>query len=237
MRIIVAIDIMGGKCVRLTKGDFSTQKIYNDDPLEIARLIEDNGLKYLHLVDLDGARNRSTVNIEILNKICSNTSLTVDYGGGLRTIEDMKRVFDSGASQATAGSIAIRGPLLFAEMLNVFGPEKIILGADFRDRKVSSAGWTEGSDRDIVDFIRENVSKGVKYTICTDIGKDGMLQGPSEDIYREILSEISISLIASGGISSQADILKMKDAGCEGTIVGKAFYEGKVTLKELAGLC
>jgi len=237
MRIIMAIDIMGGKCVRLTKGDFSTRKVYNDDPLEIALMLEDKGIKYLHLVDLDGARNRKTVNISILEKITSKTSLTVDYGGGLRTMDDMKRVFDSGAKQATAGSIAIKEPLLFAEMLSFFGPEKIILGADFKDRKISSSGWTEESETDILTFISEHVSKGVKYAICTDIGKDGMLQGPSEEIYREILSEVIINLIASGGIASLADIKKMKETGCEGTIVGKAFYEGKVTLNELAELC
>lgn len=237
MRIIMAIDIMGGKCVRLTKGDFSTRKVYNDDPLEIALMLEDKGIKYLHLVDLDGARNSKTVNISILEKITSKTSLTVDYGGGLRTMDDMKRVFDSGAKQATAGSIAVKEPMMFAEMLSFFGPEKIILGADFKDRKISSAGWTEESETDILTFISDNVSKGVKYAICTDIGKDGMLQGPSEEIYREILSEVRINLIASGGIASLADIKRMKETGCEGTIVGKAFYEGKVTLNELAELC
>ena len=149
----------------------------------------------------------------------------------------MRKVFYSGARQATAGSIAVKEPQLFAEMLDVFGPDRIILGADFRDRKVSTSGWTEGSDMDIADFIREHVSKGVEYAICTDIGKDGMLQGPSEEIYREILKDIRVNLIASGGIASVADILKMKEAGCEGTIVGKAFYEGRVTLKELAELC
>lgn len=237
MRIIMAIDIMDGNCVRLTKGDFSTRKVYNDDPLEIALMLEDKGIKYLHLVDLDGARNSKTVNISILEKITSKTSLSVDYGGGLRTMDDMKRVFDSGAKQATAGSIAIKEPMLFAEMLSFFGPEKIILGADFKGRKISSSGWTEESETDILTFIRDNVSKGVKYAICTDIGKDGMLQGPSEDIYREILSEVRINLIASGGIASLADIIRMKETGCEGTIVGKAFYEGKVTLNELAELC
>ena len=237
MRIIMAIDIMGGKCVRLTKGDFSTRKVYNDDPLEIALMLEDKGIKYLHLVDLDGARNSKTVNISILEKITSKTSLTVDYGGGLRTMDDMKRVFDSGAKQATAGSIAIKEPLLFAEMLSFFGTERIILGADFKGRKISLSGWTEESETDILTFISDNVSKGVKYAICTDIGKDGMLQGPSEEIYREILSEVRINLIASGGIASLADIKRMKETGCEGTIVGKAFYEGKVTLNELAELC
>jgi phosphoribosylformimino-5-aminoimidazole carboxamide ribotide isomerase len=237
MRIIIAIDIMGGKCVRLTKGDFASKKIYSEDPLEIARQIEDSGIGYLHLVDLDGARDKSTVNMNVLKKITSKTSLSVDYGGGLRTIEDMKRVFGSGASQATAGSIAVKEPDVFLSMMSEFGNERIILGADFKERMVSASGWLEDSDRDVVNFIRDFVLKGAKFTICTDIGRDGMLQGPSEDIYREILSEVKVNLIASGGISSVDDIIKMKETGCEGTIVGKAFYEGRVTLKELSELC
>jgi phosphoribosylformimino-5-aminoimidazole carboxamide ribotide isomerase len=237
MRIIIAIDIIGGKCVRLTRGDFNTTKVYNEDPLEIARQIEDSGLKYLHLVDLDGAKNRRPENIQVLETIAGKTKLTIDYGGGLRSADDMKRVFNAGAVQATAGSIAVKEPLLFLDWLKEFGSERLILGADFSVRKVSASGWLENSDIEITDFISGYADKGVKYVICTDIGKDGMLQGPSADIYKEILAGVNVNLIASGGISSLQDILEMRRIGCEGTIVGKAFYEGKVTLKELAELC
>ena len=237
MRIIIAIDIIGGKCVRLTRGDFNTTKVYSEDPLETAKQIEDSGLKYLHLVDLDGAKNKRMENIAVLEKIAVNTKLSIDYGGGLRTTDDMKRVFNSGARQATAGSIAVKDPGLFLEWLNEFGGDKLILGADFKGRKVSASGWLENSGMEITEFISGYVAKGVKYVICTDIGRDGMLQGPASDIYKEILAGVSVSLIASGGISSVQDIKEMCNIGCEGTIVGKAFYEGKVTLKELAELC
>jgi phosphoribosylformimino-5-aminoimidazole carboxamide ribotide isomerase len=237
MRIIIAIDIIGGKCVRLTRGDFNTTKVYSEDPLEIAKQIEDSGLKYLHLVDLDGAKNKRIENINVLETIAVKTKLTIDYGGGLRTADDMKRVFNAGARQATAGSIAVKDPVLFLEWLSEFGADRLILGADFTGRKVSASGWLENSGIEITDFISGYVGKGVKYVICTDIGKDGMLQGPSADIYKEILAGVNVSLIASGGISSIQDIVEMRNIGCEGTIVGKAFYEGKVTLKELADLC
>lgn len=237
MRIIIAIDIIGGKCVRLTRGDFKTTKVYSEDPLEIAKQIEDSGLKYLHLVDLDGAKNKRIENIHVLEKIAGNTKLTIDYGGGLRTADDMKRVFNAGASQATAGSIAVKDPMLFLEWFNEFGGDKLILGADFIGRKVSASGWLENSGIEITDFISGYVAKGVKYVICTDIGRDGMLRGPSADIYKEILAGVSVSLVASGGISSVQDIIEMRNIGCEGTIVGKAFYEGKVSLNELAELC
>ncbi|HUX94266.1 MAG TPA: 1-(5-phosphoribosyl)-5-[(5-phosphoribosylamino)methylideneamino]imidazole-4-carboxamide isomerase [Bacteroidales bacterium] len=237
MRIIIAIDIIGGKCVRLTRGDFSTEKVYNEDPLDIAKQIEDNGLKYLHLVDLDGAKNRRIENIRVLEAIAGKTRLTIDYGGGLKSADDIKRIYDAGAKQVTAGSIAIKEPPHFLELLNEFGNDKLILGADFSDRKVSASGWLENSEKDIIDFIAEYASKGVKYVICTDISKDGMLQGPSTEIYKEILAGTKVNLIASGGISSITDIKNMKEIGCEGTIIGKAFYEGKVTLKELSELC
>ncbi len=237
MRIIIAIDIIGGKCVRLTRGDFSTEKVYSEDPLVIAKQIEDNGLKYLHLVDLDGARNRRIENLGVLETIAGKTGLTIDYGGGLRSGDDIKRVFEAGAKQVTAGSIAIKQPDHFLELLDEFGSDKLILGADFSDRKLSASGWLENSEIDIMDFISGYASKGVKYVICTDIGKDGMLEGPSAEIYKEIISETDVKLIASGGISSIADIKNMKEIGCEGTIVGKAFYERRVTLKELSELC
>jgi phosphoribosylformimino-5-aminoimidazole carboxamide ribotide isomerase len=237
MRIIVAIDIIEGKCVRLTRGDFSTKKVYNEDPVEIARQIEDNGLKYIHLVDLDGAKNKKVENIKVLEKIAGKTSLKIDFGGGLRSYEDLLTVFNAGARQVTVGSIAVTDPRLFMEWLTKLGQEKLILGADCIDRKVSTGGWLENSDKDIISFISDYRSKGVKYTICTDIKKDGMLQGPSIELYKEILSSVKINLIASGGISTIKDIVVVREAGCEGVIIGKAVYEGKITLKELGRQC
>ncbi|MCE5345122.1 MAG: 1-(5-phosphoribosyl)-5-[(5-phosphoribosylamino)methylideneamino]imidazole-4-carboxamide isomerase [Bacteroidales bacterium] len=237
MRIIVAIDLIGGKCVRLTRGDFNTKKIYNEDPLEVARQIEDNGLHFLHLVDLDGAKNKKIENIKVLEKIAVRTNLKIDFGGGIRSHEDLKSVFNAGANQVTAGSIAVTDPQVFLEWLEKMGPEKIILGADCIKRKVSTGGWTENSDKDIVSFISDYQTKGVKYTICTDIDKDGMLQGPSTSLYKELLDAIDINLIASGGISTFADIEDVRKAGCEGAIIGKAVYEGKLTLKELGRKC
>lgn len=237
MRIIVALDIIGGKCVRLTKGDFSTKKIYNEDPTEVARQIEDNGISYLHLVDLDGAKNKKVENLKVLEKISAKTNLKIDFGGGLRSFEDLLTVFNAGARQVTAGSIALTDPQLFLEWLAKLGQEKLILGADCINRKVSTGGWLENSDKDIISFISDYRSKGVKYTICTDIKKDGMLQGPSLVLYREILRSVKIKLIASGGISSLKDIEDLREAGCEGAIIGKAVYEKKITLKELGSQC
>ena len=237
MRIIVALDIIEGKCVRLTKGDFSTKKVYNEDPLQVARQIEDIGLKYLHLVDLDGAKNKKVENLKVLEKIAEKTSLKIDFGGGLRTYEDVLTVFNAGARQVTAGSIAVTDPRLFLEWLSKLGQEKLILGADCIDRKVSTGGWLENSEKEIISFISDYRSKGVKYTICTDIKKDGMLNGPSTALYKEILGAVKINLIASGGISSISDIEDVQEAGCEGVIIGKAVYEGKITLKELGKLC
>jgi len=237
MRIIVALDIIGGKCVRLTRGDFNTKKVYNGDPLEVAMQIEDNGINFIHLVDLDGAKNKKIENIKVLEKIAGKTNLKIDFGGGLRSYEDLVTVFSAGARQVTAGSIAVTDPHLFMEWLTKLGSEKIILGADCINRKVSTSGWRENSDKDIISFISDYKSKGVTYTICTDIAKDGMLQGPSADLYKEILEAIEINLIASGGISSLKDIEDLREAGCEGAIIGKAFYEGKLTLKELGRQC
>jgi phosphoribosylformimino-5-aminoimidazole carboxamide ribotide isomerase len=237
MRIIVALDIFEGKCVRLTRGDFSTSKTYNESPLEIAREIEDNGINYLHLVDLDGARAGHPVNYRILENITDKTRLKVDFGGGIRSHDDLRRVFNSNARQITVGSIAVTNPVLFLEWLAEWGADKIILGADSFNRKISLNGWAESSDSDVVDFIKEYRSKGVKYTISTDIEKDGMLMGPSVDLYKEILKIEGIGLIASGGISSISDTNKLNETGCEGAIIGKAVYEGKITLKELSRLC
>ena len=237
MRIIVALDIIGGKCVRLTRGDFNTKKVYSKDPLEIARQVEDNGIKYLHLVDLDGAKNKKIENIKVLEDISRKTSLKIDFGGGIRTGEDLRMVFNSGATQVTAGSIAVTDPELFMKWLTILGPEKLILGADYINRKVSTGGWIENSDKDIISFLSDYNSKGVKYAVCTDIERDGMLKGPATELYKEILEKVEINLIASGGISSLKDIDDIREAGCEGVIIGKAVYEGKITLKELGRQC
>ena len=237
MRIIVAIDIIGGKCVRLTRGDFNKKKVYNMDPLEVALQIEDNGINYLHLVDLEGAKNKKIENIKVLEKIAWKTKLKIDFGGGLRSYEDLITVFNAGARQVTAGSIAVTDPHLFIEWLTKLGQEKLILGADCIDRKVLTGGWLENSDKEIISFIADYKSRGVKYAICTDIQKDGMLQGPSTALYKEILGFVKINLIASGGISSLKDIEEVREAGCEGAIIGKAVYEGKITLNELGRQC
>jgi phosphoribosylformimino-5-aminoimidazole carboxamide ribotide isomerase len=237
MRIIVALDIIGGKCVRLTRGDYSTKKIYNEDPLDLALRLEDHGISYLHLVDLDGAKNKKIENIKVLEKIAWKTKLKIDFGGGLRTYDDLMTAFNAGARQVTAGSIAVSNPALFIEWLTKLGQEKVILGADCYNRKISTGGWLETSDKEIIGFISDYKQKGVKYTICTDIKKDGMLQGPSTQLYKEILEKVKIKLIASGGISSVSDIEDVREAGCEGVIVGKAVYEGKISLKELSKLC
>ena len=237
MRVIIAIDIIDGKCVRLTRGDFATKKIYNEDPLEVAREIEDNGLRYLHLVDLDGAREKKIINYRILEKISAKTSLITDIGGGIRSDDDIRAAFSSGAKQVTAGSIAVIAPEMFVKWLSVFGNDRIILGADCKDRKVAVSGWSESVEEDIKDFISRYCDLGVKYTICTDVEKDGMLKGPSTELYREILDDTRISLIASGGISSLKDLEDIKEAGCEGAIIGKAVYEGRIKLNELRDIC
>lgn len=237
MRIIAAIDIIDGKCVRLTKGDYNTKKIYSEDPLEIAKAFEDNGIQYLHMVDLDGAKSQQIVNYKVLEKIASNTSLKVDFGGGLKSNEDLKIAFAAGANQITGGSIAVKNPDLFLEWLSIYGNEKIILGADFNDRKIATNGWFETSGVDVVDFIASYKTKGITSVICTDIAKDGMLEGTSNTIYREIIATTHINLIASGGVSSIRDLEDLTLLGCEGAIVGKALYEGKILLNELGRLC
>ncbi len=237
MRIIVALDIMDGKCVRLTKGDFSTIRVYRESPLDMAKEIEDHGIKYVHLVDLDGARDKHVINYPILESICSGTSLQVDFGGGIRSSDDLAIAFNSGAIQVTSGSISVTNRELFLEWVSKWGPEKIILGADFKERKIATEGWAESSDSDILTFIAYYRERGIKYAICTDIEKDGMMLGPSVDLYKEILRIPGINLIASGGITTLKDIEDLSEAGCEGAIIGKALYEGKLTLKELMHLC
>jgi phosphoribosylformimino-5-aminoimidazole carboxamide ribotide isomerase len=237
MRIIMAIDIMGGKCVRLTRGDFATGKVYSNDPVDVALEIEDKGLKYVHVVDLDGAREKRVVNYKILEKIAARTGLSIDFGGGIRSDDDLKIAFSSGAKQVTAGSIAVTEPSLMMEWLGTYGAEKIILGADFIGDEIATHGWTEKSGKKLISFISEYFLKGVKYVICTDVDKDGMMKGPSTDTYRKILEETKINLIASGGITSLRDIEEIRETGCEGAIIGKAVYEGKLKLQELGKLC
>ncbi len=237
MRIIPAIDIIDGRCVRLTQGDYSRKTLYSREPVEVARELEAHGIKYLHLVDLDGAREGKIRNRGVLEAIADKTGLKVDFSGGIRNDEDLRTAFRCGASQVTCGSIAVSRPGLFLQWLADYGPERIILGADFRQRKVATGGWLSGSETDIMNFLRQYRSEGVVYAMCTDIEKDGMLDGPSVDMYKEIVQIEGLSLIASGGITSLEDLMKLRETGCEAAIVGKAIYEGKISLKELAELC
>lgn len=237
MRIIPAIDIIDGKCVRLSQGDYSRKKIYNEDPLEVALEFEDNGLKYLHLVDLDGARSKHIVNYKTLEKIAAKTKLQIDFGGGIKSENDLRIAFESGAQQVTGGSIAAKNPEEFLAWLSAYGNQKIILGADAQNQKIATQGWKETSEIVLLDYLSGYVEKGIAYTVCTDIAKDGMLQGPAIDLYHKILSRVNVNLIASGGVSSMEDLYKLKEIGCEGSIVGKAIYEGKISLKNLQSLC
>ncbi len=234
MRLIPAIDIIDGKCVRLSKGDYSTKKIYNESPLEVAKEFEAHGIEYLHLVDLDGAKSKHIVNHKVLEAIASQTNLKIDFGGGLKTDEDLRIAFESGANQITGGSIAVKDPETFKSWLLQFGPDKIILGADANNEKIAVSGWLEESDQELIPFVQAYQKQGVSYVICTDISKDGMLQGPSFDLYQKILNEIpNIKLIASGGISTFDELPKLAEIGCEGTIIGKAIYENRISMKQL----
>lgn len=236
MRIIPAIDILGGKCVRLTQGDYNNQKIYNENPLEVAKAFEDNGIQYLHLVDLDGAKSHRIVHYNILENIVKNTSLIVDFGGGVKSDNDVHIAFECGASQITIGSVAVHTPPLFIAWVNKYGNDKILLGADTYNGKIVSQGWLEHSENDVLFFIAQYAQKGVKYVVCTDITKDGMLQGTSHELYTRILQNVDVRLIASGGVSSLDDIKELQKIGCEGAIIGKALYEGNITLRELSTL-
>jgi len=237
MRIIPAIDIIDGKCVRLTKGDYQTKKIYNENPLEVAKQFEANGIQYLHLVDLDGAKSKHIVNHKILNAICKETNLKVDFGGGLKSDKDIRIAFENGAAQITGGSIAVKNPDIFSAWLQHYGQDKIVLGADCKNRKIATNGWLEESEKDVVDFIKSYEEKSIKYVICTDISKDGMLQGTANELYQEIINKTNVRLIASGGVSSINDLQQLKTLGCEGAIIGKAIYEKRILLKELQQLC
>ena len=235
MRIIPAIDIIDGKCVRLSKGDYNTKKIYNENPLEVAKEFEDSGIQYLHLVDLDGAKASQIINYKVLEQIASKTNLKIDFGGGLKSNDDLKIAFDSGASQITGGSIAVKNPELFKEWISTYGSKKIILGADANKGKIAISGWLEESDQEVVSFIKNYQKSGIEYVISTDIAKDGMLQGPSFELYESILkeSDSGLKLIASGGISEFDELPKLANLGCEGVIIGKAIYENRISLQQL----
>lgn len=234
IRIIPAIDIIDGKCVRLSKGDYKTKKIYNENPLEVAKRFEAHGIQYLHLVDLDGAKSNRIINYKILENIASKTNLKLDFGGGLKSDDDLRIAFESGANQITGGSIAVKNPEVFYNWILKFGAEKIILGADSNNQKIAISGWLEASNEELIPFIQNYQTQGIQYVICTDIAKDGMLEGPSFDLYRNILSKThEIKLIASGGISKFDEIPQLADLGCEGVIIGKAIYENRISLKEL----
>jgi phosphoribosylformimino-5-aminoimidazole carboxamide ribotide isomerase len=251
MRIIPAIDVIDGKCVRLTKGDYDTKKVYNENPLEVAKAFEARGIRYLHLVDLDGAKSKHIVNHKILEQIASNTSLKIDFGGGLKSDDDLRIAFESGANQITGGSIAVKDRHRFTGWIKQYGTDKIILGADAQDEKIAISGWQEASDLELIPFIKKYQREGVTYVICTDISKDGMLEGPAFELYQKILNQTAVTktvigpngvqdlkekgikLIASGGISHFDELPKLAELGCEGVIIGKAIYENRISLKQL----
>ena len=234
IELIPAIDMIDGKCVRLTQGDYDTKKVYNEDPLEVAKMFEDHGIRRLHMVDLDGARQGRIINYRTLERVATRTSLIIDFGGGLKQDGDLEIAFESGAQMVTGGSIAVKNPDVFASWITKFGPEKIILGADAKDKKIAISGWEETTDKELIPFIRDYYDKGITKAICTDISRDGMLQGPALDLYKEIREQIPfLCLIASGGVSSIQDIEKLAEAGIPAVIFGKAIYEGKIQLKDL----
>lgn len=234
MEIIPAIDIIDGKCVRLTQGDYSQQKIYNDRPLEVARAFEDAGLQRLHLVDLDGARAGAVRNWKVLETLAGKTGLVIDFGGGIKKAEDVEIVFNSGAALATIGSLAVKQPEVFVQWMAHYGAGRFLLGADVKNEKIAVSGWLETTDKWIYDFIGEYVQRGVRQVFCTDVSKDGLLQGPSLELYKNIVEKFpQLHFIASGGVSELDDVYRLEEAGCKGVIIGKAIYEGRITLKEL----
>ena len=235
IEIIPAIDLIEGKCVRLTQGDYAQKKIYNENPLEVARMFADAGISRLHLVDLDGAKAQHIVNHKVLEKITTKTNLIVDFGGGLKSDDDLRIAFECGASMITGGSIAVKNPLLFTRWIQKYGPERIILGADVKNEKIAVNGWTENTDIELIPFLDDYRKKGISKIICTDISKDGMLEGPSTELYTEILRCLPDAyLIASGGVSSLRDIELLEEAGIPAVIFGKAIYEGRIRLKDLS---
>lgn len=235
MQIIPAIDIIEGKCVRLTEGDYAQKKIYNEDPLEVAKAFEGIGLMRLHLVDLDGAKAGQVVNWKVLEKIANNTELKIDFGGGIKTEATLKTVLDTGATYATIGSLAVKNELLFQEWIARFGAKVFMLGADVLDEKIAIGGWLEKTEISVFDFMKSYIDKGVKQIFCTDIKKDGKLDGPSIELYQKIIEQFpNLHLIASGGVSSLDDLIELEEIGCSAAIVGKAIYENKITISELA---
>lgn len=235
MQIIPAIDIIEGKCVRLTQGDYAQITIYNEDPLEVAKTFEGIGLTRLHLVDLDGAKAGEVVNWKVLEKMANRTSLIIDFGGGIKTEATLKTVLDSGATFATIGSLAVRSPLVFEDWLSRFGAESFLLGSDVYEEKIAIGGWLEKTNINIIDFIQSYMNKGVSQLFCTDIKKDGKLQGPSIELYEKIIKQFpTLQLIASGGVSQLLDLEALRTIGCAGAIVGKAIYENKISLKQLS---
>jgi phosphoribosylformimino-5-aminoimidazole carboxamide ribotide isomerase len=235
MELIPAIDIINGKCVRLTQGDYNQKKEYNSHPLEVAKAYEGAGIRRLHLVDLDGARQKKIVNLAVLEQIASKTSLHIDFGGGVQSDTDIKAAFNAGAKQVTGGSIAVKNPQLFQQWLKIYGSEKLILGADVKDGKIAVSGWQESSERELFPFLVDYQAKGVQYIICTDVSKDGLLQGASTELYGQIIKKFpELKLIASGGVANVSDLHELKALGCWGAIIGKAIYENRISLDELA---
>lgn len=237
MEIIPAIDIIDGKCVRLTQGDYNQKTIYNEDPLEVAQMFQDAGLKRLHLVDLDGAKAGEVKNWKVLEKLASKTSMVIDFGGGIKQETDLAVVFESGAALATIGSLAVKAEATFVSWIKKYGAEKFLLGADVKDEKIAVSGWLETTDIWIYDFIEKYMAHGVQQLFCTDVSKDGKLEGPSLFLYKQILEKFpSLYFIASGGVSSIEDLELLRETGCSGAIVGKAIYENRISLKELSEL-
>ncbi|PSL47571.1 1-(5-phosphoribosyl)-5-[(5-phosphoribosylamino)methylideneamino] imidazole-4-carboxamide isomerase [Chitinophaga niastensis] len=232
--IIPAIDIIDGKCVRLTQGDYNQQKVYNEHPLEVAKEFEALGVRRLHLVDLDGAKKGAVVNWKVLESIVGKTSLVTDFGGGIKTDKDLEIVFECGAALATIGSVAVKSPELFFSWVKQYGADKIFLGADVKEEKIAVGGWLETTDLSVFDFLESNIAQGVTNIFCTDIAKDGLLQGPSIDLYKKIIERFSdINFVASGGVSNIEDVAALREIGCSGAIIGKAIYEGNISMDEL----
>ncbi len=234
MYLIPAIDILGGKCVRLTQGDYDRQKVYNEDPLEVAKAFEDAGMERLHLVDLDGARSKHIVNYRVLESIAASTGLQIDFGGGIKSDDDLRIAFESGAHQVTGGTVAVKEPSRFLDWLQTHGSERIILGADFKEGKIAVSGWAESTDQDVYTFLKGYFDQGIRYSISTDVAKDGLLGGTALETYERIAAQLpDLRLIASGGICSLSELNRLHAVGCYGAIIGKALYEGLLPLKEL----
>ena len=234
IELIPAIDIIDGKCVRLSQGDYDTKKIYNENPLEVAKEFEANGIQRLHVVDLDGAKSSHVVNYKALDAIAGHTSLTIDFGGGIKTDEDLVITFENGAHMVTLGSVAVKKPELFKKWLHQYGAEKIILGADVKDNRISVSGWLEEGPQELMPFLTDYTQEGVSKVLCTDISRDGMLQGPSIELYKQVMQRFpTMHLIASGGVSGVDDIIRLDEAGIPAVVFGKALYEGRITMKDL----